>query len=73
MKSEYGVSYRAYPQPYSLIRRVPEGVDPKKLHLYDVKWVVDFRGNNFLLFTSEWHIRHTLEYNEGLTLLEFGE
>ena len=73
MKSEYGVSYRAYPQPYTLIRRVPEGVDPKTLHLYDVKWVVDFRGNNFLLFTSEWHIRHTLEYNEGLTLLEFGE
>ena len=73
MKSEYGVSYRAYPQPYTLIRRVPEGVDPKALHLYDVKWVVDFRGNNFLLFSSEWHIRHTLEYNQGLTLLEFGE
>ncbi|MBO7171118.1 MAG: peptide chain release factor 3 [Clostridia bacterium] len=73
MKSEYGVSYRAYPQPYTLIRRVPDGVDPKTLHLYDVKWVVDFRGNNFLLFSSEWHIRHTLEYNKDLTLLEFGE
>ncbi len=72
MKSEYGVTYRAYPQPYTLIRRLPVGVDPKGLHLYDVKWVQDFRGNNYLLFSSEWHIRHTLEYNEGLELLEFG-
>lgn len=73
MQSEYGVTYRSYPQPYTLIRRVPDGVDPKSLHLYDVKWVQDFRGNNFLLFSSEWHIRHTLEYNEGLELLEFGK
>ncbi len=73
MKTEYGVTYRSYSQPYTLIRRVPEGIDPKTLHLYDVKWVQDFKGNNFLLFSSDWHIRHTLEYNKDLTLLEFGE
>ena len=44
----------------------------KKLHLFDVKWVQDFRGNDFLLFNSEWHIRHTLDNNEGLELVEFG-
>ena len=73
MKSEYGVSYRSYPQSYTQIRRIVGATDPKTLHLYDVKWVVDFRGNNFLLFPSEWHIRHTLEYNKELVLAEFGE
>ena len=33
----------------------------------------DFRENNYLLFSSEWHIRHVLEANEGLELCEFGE
>ena len=73
MKSEYNVTYRAYPQPYTLIRRIVGDTDPKTLHLYDVKWVQDFRGQNYLLFTSEWHIRHTLEYNKDLVLAEFGE
>ena len=73
MKTEYGVTYRSYAQSYSLIRRIADNTDPKTLHLYDVKWVVDFRGNNYLLFPSEWHIRHTLEYNEGLKLVEFGQ
>ncbi|MBR3894609.1 MAG: peptide chain release factor 3 [Clostridia bacterium] len=72
MKAEYGVSYRQYPQSYQYIRRIANGADPKKLHLFDVKWVQDFRGNDFLLFNSEWHIRHTLDNNEGLELVEFG-
>ena len=57
---------------YQYIRRIANGFDPKKLRLFDVKWVQDFRGNDFLLFNSEWHIRHTLENNEGLELVEFG-
>ena len=72
MKSEYGVTYRQYPQPYQYIRRISNGADPAKLHLFDVKWVQDFRGNNFLLFKTEWQISHTLEDNSGLELVEFG-
>ena len=72
MQAEYGVSYKQYPQSYQYIRRIANGADPKKLHLFDVKWVQDFRGNDFLLFNSEWHIQHTLQNNEGLELVEFG-
>ena len=73
MKSEYNVEYRKYPLPYTAIRRVPDGVDPKRLHLYDVKWVQDFRGKNYLLFNNEWHVANTLQNNEGLVLEEFGQ
>jgi peptide chain release factor 3 len=38
MKNEYGVEYRQMPQSYTLIKRVPESVDPSKLYLYEVKW-----------------------------------
>ncbi len=72
MKNEYGVEYRQYAQPYTIVKRVPEGVDPSKLYLYEVKWVQDVRGANFLLFTSEWSLRYTLEHNEGLELLDYG-
>ncbi|MCQ2426784.1 MAG: peptide chain release factor 3 [Clostridia bacterium] len=71
MKSEYGVEYRQYSQPYTQIKRVPDGVDPKSLRLLDAKWVKDHRDRNFLLFNSEWHVRHALEQNEGLELLEY--
>ncbi len=73
MKAEYGVTYKQYPLPYQYIRRVKGGRNPATLHLFDVKWVQDFHGNDYLLFNSEWHIRHTLENNEGLELAEFGE
>ncbi len=73
MKAEYGVTYKQYPQSYQYIRRIANGADPQKLHLFDVKWVQDFRGNDFLLFNSEWHISHTLDNNEGLELCEFGK
>ena len=47
--------------------------DPRDLNLTsDTKWVQDFKGNDFLLFNSEWHISHTLDQNEGLELVEFG-
>ena len=73
MMSEYGVGYRRYDLPYQFIRRLPDGVDPASLKLYEVKWVQDYRGRNYLLFPSAWHIAHTKEHNEGLTLLEYGE
>ena len=72
MQSEYGVTYKKYPEAYTTIRKIGGGADPAKLRLFDVKWVKDFRGNDYLLFPSEWHVRHTLENNEGLELLEFG-
>ena len=71
MKNEYGVEYRQFAQSYTLIKRVPDGIDPSKLYLYEVKWVQDVRGKNYLLFNSEWNIRYTLEHNEGLELEEY--
>jgi len=73
MKSEYNVEYRKYAQPYQFIKRVPDGVDVTALKLYEVKWVQDFRGANYLLFPTAWHITHALEHNEGLELIEFGD
>ena len=75
MKNEYGVEYRRYNQPYTLIRRIVTPADPAELHLYEVKWVQDFKGNNFLLFPSVWHINHTIEYNkdQNLEMVEFGQ
>ncbi len=73
MRSEYGVEYRKYPLAYSAIRRVPDGIDPKSLHLFEVKWVQDFRGKNYLLFHNEWHVGNTLQNNEGLVLEEYGQ
>jgi peptide chain release factor 3 len=73
MKAEYGVTYKQYPQSYQYIRRIANGVDPKKLHLFDVKWVQDFRGKNYLLFNNEWHVGNTLQNNEGLVLEEYGQ
>ncbi len=72
MKSEYGVAYRQIPQPYQLIKRLPESVDPAGLYLYEVKWVQDVRGANYLLFPNEWSLRYTLEHNKGLVLQEYG-
>ena len=72
LKNEYGVEYRQFSQPYTLIKRIPDGIDPSKLYLYEVKWVQDVRGKNYLLFTSEWSLRYTVEHNEGLILEEYG-
>jgi peptide chain release factor 3 len=73
MKDEYGVTYRRYPMPHQHIRRIVGDVNPANLKLYDVKWVQDVRGVNYLLFTSEWYVRHTIENNEGLVLAEYGQ
>ncbi len=59
--------------PYELVRWVDsENVKINELNLTsDTKWVQDFKGNDLLLFTSEWCINWALQKNEGLVLREF--
>ena len=73
MKSEYNVEYLATPQPYRAIRRIVAPADPKNVKFFDNKWVQDVRGNNFVLFQSEYMIGWFLEQNPGVELAEFGK
>ena len=75
LKSEYGVDIRRRAMPFELVRWVEnEEIDMRKLNLTsDTKWVQDFKGNNLLLFTSEWCINWALQKNEGLRLGEFSK
>ena len=73
MKSEYNVEYLATPQPYRAIRRIVAPADPKNVKFFDNKWVQDVRGNNFVLFQSEYMIGWFLEQNPGTELVEFGK
>ena len=73
LRTEYGVEIRRRPMPYEVVRWVEnENLDIASLNLTsDTKWVQDFRGNNLLLFTSEWCVNWALQKNEGLVLREF--
>ena len=73
LKTEYGVDVRRRAMPYELVRWVEnENIKIGDLNLTsDTKWVQDFKGNNLLLFTSEWCINWALQKNEGLVLREF--
>ncbi len=73
LKNEYGCDLRRTPMAYQQIRWIKnEGLDPKTLKLsHDTKWVKDHRGNDLLIFTSEWAIRWVLEDNPELELVEF--
>ena len=73
LKTEYGVDVRRRAMPYELVRWVEnENIKISDLNLTsDTKWVQDFKGNNLLLFTSEWCINWALQKNEGLVLREF--
>jgi len=73
LKSEYGVDIRRRSMPFELVRWVEnEDIDIPSLNLTsDTKWVQDFKGNNLLLFTSEWCINWALQKNENLRLREF--
>ncbi len=73
LKTEYGVDIRRRSMPYELVRWVEnEDIRINDLNLTsDTKWVQDFKGNNLLLFTSEWCINWALQKNEGLVLREF--
>ena len=73
LKNEYGVDIRRSDLPYGYIRWIARrDADPKTMTLTsDTKWVQDLKGNNLLLFASEWNIQWALERNEGLQLTEF--
>ena len=73
LRTEYGVEIRRRPMPYELVRWVEnEDVNIGSLNLTsDTKWVQDFKGNNLLLFTSDWCVNWALQKNEGLRLREF--
>ena len=73
IKNEYGCDLRRSALPYQQIRWIKDQtLDPKTLKLsHDTKWVQDFRGQNLLIFTSEWAIRWVLEDNPTLELVEF--
>ena len=73
LKNEYGVAIRRSDLPYGYIRWIASrDADPKTMTLTsDTKWVQDLKGNNLLLFASEWNIQWALERNEGLLLTEF--
>ena len=73
LKSEYGVDIRLRNMPFEHVRWIDnENIDVHALNLTsDTKWVQDFKGNNLLLFTSEWCINWALQKNEGLSLREF--
>jgi peptide chain release factor 3 len=75
LKNEYNVDVIRNDLPYSYIRWIKnKGIDVKKLNLTsDTKWVQDFKGNNILIFTSEWNINWALEKNEGLILEDFSK
>ena len=75
LKTEYGVDIRRRLMPYELVRWVEnDDIDISRLNLTsDTKWVQDFKGNNLLLFTSDWCIGWALQKNEGLRLREFNK
>ncbi len=73
LRTEYGVEIRRRSMPYELVRWVEnEDIRIQDLNLTsDTKWVQDFKGNNLLLFTSDWCINWAQQKNEGLRLREF--
>lgn len=75
LKNEYNVDVTRNDLPYQHIRWVKnKGIDIKKLNLTsDTKWVQDFKGNDLLIFTSEWNINWALERNDGLILEDFSK
>ena len=75
LKNEYNVEVNRNDLPYQYIRWIKNrDIDVKKLNLTsDTKWVQDFKGNNLLIFTSEWNINWALERNEGLILEDFSK
>ncbi len=75
LKNEYNVDVIRNNLPYQFIRWVKnKDIDIKKLNLTsDTKWVQDFKGNDLLIFTSEWNINWAIERNAGLILEDFSK
>lgn len=75
LKNEYKVDIIRRDLPFRFIRWIRnEGIDVSSLNLTsDTKWVQDFKGNNLLIFTSEWNITWATDKNEGLILEDFNK
>ena len=75
LKNEYKVDVIRRDLPFRYIRWIRnEGLDVKSLNLTsDTKWVQDFKGNDLLIFTSEWNINWATDKNEGLILEDFNK
>ena len=73
LKNEYKVDVIRNNLPFQYIRWIRnKDIDVKSLNLTsDTKWVQDFKGNNLLIFTSEWNITWALEKNKDLILEDF--
>lgn len=73
LKNEYNVEVIRNDLSFQYIRWIRNtDIDIKSLNLTsDTKWVQDFKGNNLLIFTSEWNINWALDKNEGLILEDF--
>ena len=77
MRSEYNVELYVEGLPYEYLRwiRTEDGESVREDDLIlgtDVKLVEDYKGNQLLLFASQWSINWTAERNKNLTLFEFG-
>ena len=75
LKNEYNVDVIRNNLPFSFIRWIKEkNCEVKDLNLTsDTKWVQDFKGNDLLIFTSDWNIKWALDKNEGLVLEDFSK
>ncbi len=73
LKTEYGVDIRRRTLPFELIRWVSgDDIQIQNLNLTsDTRWVQDFKGNDLLLFTSNWCVDWALQKNPNLELREF--
>jgi len=79
LRSEYNVELYKEGLPFEYLRwivREDEEAPPLKeedlLLPNDAKLVEDYKGNQLLLFASQWSIQWVAERNRGLTLAEFG-
>ena len=79
LRSEYNVELYKEGLPYEYLRwvvREDENAEPLKeedlLLPNDAKLVEDYKGNQLILFASQWSIQWVTERNKGLVLAEFG-
>ena len=77
LKNEYNVDLLMEGLPYEYLRWITteDGEPAKEEDLIlgsDVKLVEDYKGNQLLLFASQWSINWTAERNKQLTFAEFG-
>ena len=79
LKNEYNVDLYMEGLPYEYLRwivREDENAEPLKeedlILGTDTRLVEDYKGNQLLLFGSQWAIQWTSDRNKNLTLREFG-